>query len=83
MDTIRDRDVLKEIYKKKMKKCIFCRKKKLVRIVELGKQPLSGIFLDKKNKNLKKYSLDLFKCKTCDLVQLGESAKLENVWIRI
>ena len=51
MDTIRDRDVLKEIYKKKeMKKCIFCRKKRLVRIVELGKQPLSGIFLDKKNK---------------------------------
>ena len=49
-----------------MKKCIFCRKKRLVRIVELGKQPLSGIFLDKKNNNLEKYSLDLFKCKTCE-----------------
>lgn len=63
-----------------MKKCIFCRKKKLIRVVDLGKQPLSGIFLDKKNHNLKKYSLDLFKCKTCGLVQLGESAKLEKMF---
>ena len=37
-------------------------------------------FLIKKNNNLKKYSLDLFKCKTCDLVQLGESAKLEKMF---
>jgi NDP-4-keto-2,6-dideoxyhexose 3-C-methyltransferase len=63
-----------------MKKCINCKKKGLLKIVELGKQPLSGIFLSKKKENLKKYSLDLFKCKKCDLVQLGESAKLEKMF---
>jgi len=63
-----------------MKICINCKKKKFERIVSLGKQPLSGIFLSKKKNNLKKYSLDLFMCKKCKLVQLGEIAKLEKMF---
>ena len=63
-----------------MKICINCKRKKLECIVSLGRQPLSGIFLSKKKNNLKKYSLDLFSCKQCKLVQLGERAKLEKMF---
>ena len=63
-----------------MKICINCKKKKLELVVLLGKQPLSGIFYKKKQLNLKKYSLDLFRCKKCKLVQLGEKAKTESMF---
>ena len=63
-----------------MKICINCKKKKLELVVSLGKQPLSGIFYPKKKLNLKKYSLDLFRCKKCKLVQLGEKAKTERMF---
>ena len=53
-----------------MSHCISCKNKKLLNIVRIGKQPLSGIFLKKKKLNLKKYSLNLSKCSKCDLVQL-------------
>ena len=51
-------------------KCRNCKLKKLKKIVKIGRQPLSGTFYKNKKFNLKKYSLDLFKCKECDLVQL-------------
>ena len=63
-----------------MKICINCKKKKLEPVVFLGKQPLSGIFLSKKKSNLKKYSLDLFRCNKCKLVQLGEKAKSKKMF---
>lgn len=63
-----------------MKICISCRKKKLNKIIDIGKQPLSGIFHSKIRKNLKSYSLDLYKCKNCNLVQLGEMAKTEKMF---
>ena len=52
-------------------KCKNCNKRNLIKIVKIGKQPLSGFFYKKKKKNLKKFSLDLFKCSDCDLVQLN------------
>ena len=45
----------------------------LKKIVEIGSQPLSGIFLKSKRYNLTKYPLNLYKCKKCDLVQLLKS----------
>ena len=63
-----------------MKICINCKKKKLEPIVFLGKQPLSGIFHSKKENNPKKYSLDLFRCNKCKLVQLGEKAKSKKMF---
>ena len=51
-------------------KCRNCKLKKLKKIVKIGTQPLSGTFYKNKKFNLKKYSLDLFKCRKCDLVQL-------------
>tara|TARA_S200000501_G_scaffold285652_1_gene269967 strand:+ start:450 stop:1706 length:1257 start_codon:yes stop_codon:yes gene_type:complete len=60
--------------------CKNCKNKKLSKIVEIGKQPLSGFFYSKKKHDLKKYSLDLFKCFKCDLVQLNSKVKTEKMY---
>ena len=51
-------------------KCKNCKKTSFKKILKLGKQPLSGFFYEKKITNLKTYSLDLYKCNNCNLVQL-------------
>ena len=61
-------------------KCKNCRKNSLKKIVKIGKQPLSGFFYSNKKKNLKKYSLDLFKCSNCGLVQLNNSANTKKMY---
>ena len=58
-----------------MAKCRNCKSKKIKKIVSIGSQPLSGIFYKTRKFNLKKYPLDLFKCKKCKLIQLYKSAK--------
>ena len=63
-----------------MFKCKNCKINKFRKIVNIGRQPLSGIFLRKKTFNPKKYSLDLFECKNCKLVQLRESAKSSDMF---
>ena len=63
-----------------MFKCKNCRSIKFKKIVHIGKQPLSGIFLKKKTFRVKKYSLDLFECKNCKLVQLKEQAKAADMF---
>ena len=60
--------------------CINCKNRQLFKIVEIGKQPLSGFFYSKKKYNLKKYSLDLFKCRKCDLVQLNNKINIEKMY---
>ena len=60
--------------------CLNCKNLNLKKIVSMGKQPLSGIFLNKKTYNLKKYPLDLHICKKCNLVQLKKYAKLELMY---
>ena len=55
--------------------CKNCKKRKVYKVVKLGKQPLSGFFYNLKKYNLKKYSLDLYKCSDCDLVQLDNKVK--------
>ncbi len=60
-------------------KCRNCNKS-LTKVVELGTQPLSGIFLAKKENNLKKYSLDLYNCKSCNLIQLGKSPPAQKMY---
>ena len=58
-----------------MNSCINCKKNTLSKIVKLGSQPLSGVFLKKKYNNLKKYTLDLYMCNFCKLVQMKKPAK--------
>ena len=46
----------------------------------IGKQPLSGFFYSKRRYNLNKYSLDLFECSECGLVQLNNKVKKEKMY---
>ena len=61
-------------------KCINCENNDLVKIVNIGRQPISSLFYSKKKKNLKKYPLDLFQCKKCKLVQLSKLAPLKDMY---
>lgn len=54
-------------------KCRICNSKKVKNIINLGNQPLSGVFYKKKQKNLTKYPLKLLQCSKCDLVQISQS----------
>ena len=63
-----------------MIKCRNCSSKKLKKVIFIGKQVVSSIFPKKKVVNNKKYSLDLYKCENCELVQLGKSIPLGNMY---
>ena len=60
--------------------CKNCKSTKFIKILKLGKQPLSGFFYKKKNKNLPKYSLDLFQCKICNLVQIKNEFNIKKMY---
>ena len=60
----------------KMIRCRNCNGKNIKKIIFLGKQVVSSIFPKKKTNNKNKYSLDLYKCNNCELVQLGKSIPL-------
>ena len=60
-------------------KCRNCRKKNFSLISKIGKQPISSLFL-KKKKKIKNFSLDLFKCKSCNLVQLSQIPNLKDMY---
>ncbi len=61
-------------------KCKNCKKNSLIRVIKIGKQPLSGFFYIKKKINLKKYSLDLYRCANCNLVQLNNTANIKMMY---
>ena len=63
-----------------MLNCRNCRSKSLIKVIFIGKQVVSSIFPKKIKKNSKKYSLDLYECKKCKLVQLGKSIPLGNMY---
>ena len=59
--------------------CRNCKKSKFLKLSNIGYQPISSIFL-KSKREIKNYSLDLFKCKFCDLVQLSKIANLKDMY---
>ena len=61
-------------------KCKNCKSKKLIKVVKLGKQPISSVFYDKVKKNLPEYSLDLFECDKCKLVQFSKLPPLNDMY---
>ncbi len=63
-----------------MSACINCKNQNLIKIIKIGSQPLSGIFLNKIIKKPKKYSLDLFQCSKCKLVQIGKIIKAQKMF---
>ncbi len=60
--------------------CKNCKKKKLSKVVKLGKQPISSVFYNTKKKYLPKYSIDLFQCNYCQLVQFSSLPPLEDMY---
>ena len=61
-------------------KCRNCRNKLDSKILNLGSQPISSVFYKKKTTNLKKYSLNLFQCKKCELIQFKKLAPLDDMY---
>ena len=61
-------------------KCKNCKRNKLEKILSVGSQPISSVFHKRKTHNLKKYPLDLFKCKFCDLIQFSKLAPLDDMY---
>jgi|TARA_B110000037_G_C17093306_1_gene494930 NDP-4-keto-2,6-dideoxyhexose 3-C-methyltransferase len=59
--------------------CRNCKKKSFDKISNIGKQPISSLFL-KKKVQIKNYSLDLYKCNHCDLVQLSKIPNLKDMY---
>ena len=60
--------------------CRSCYQKRLRKVISIGRQPVSSVFLSKKIKNLKKYSLDLYECQNCKLVQFYKLAPLKDMY---
>ena len=60
--------------------CKICKSKKLIKITNLKKQPISSVFLDKKNYRLKKYNINLYECKSCKLIQFDSLPPLGEMY---
>jgi len=59
--------------------CRNCNSNKFLKISKIGKQPISSLFL-KTKKKIKNYSLDLYRCKLCNLVQLSKIPNLKDMY---
>ena len=60
-------------------KCRNCNRKKFIKIIKIGSQPISSRSY-KKPTRLKDYPLDLFICEHCDLVQLSKVAPAKEMY---
>jgi NDP-4-keto-2,6-dideoxyhexose 3-C-methyltransferase len=60
--------------------CKNCKQKRLKKIISIGKQPISSVFLSKINRNLKKYPLNLYECQNCKLIQFYKLAPLSDMY---
>ena len=65
---------------KEINKCRFCGSKKLVEILSLGNQYLTGVFPKDKNFKITNGPLDLLWCSNDCLVQLKQSYKLSEMY---
>ena len=60
-------------------KCRYCKSKSYTNIINLGNQPLSGIFPKINEKDPIRSPLKLIRCKKCDLIQLFDTADINNI----
>ena len=60
--------------------CKNCKSRTLKKIINIGKQPISSHFYKKKMRNLRNYSLDLYICKKCELIQFKTLPKLDHMY---
>jgi hypothetical protein len=61
-------------------KCRICHESLIEKVLDLGAQPLSGVFLQDSVQGTKVFPLVLFCCSNCSLVQLGKSVELEEMY---
>ena len=61
-------------------KCKNCENKKLKKVIFINRQPISSVFLKKKNLKLPKYSLDLYECAYCKLIQFKSLPPLNDMY---
>ena len=59
--------------------CRNCKQSKFKKISKIGNQPIIILFLKKKIK-IRDYSLDLYKCQNCSLVQLSKIPNLKDMY---
>ena len=59
--------------------CRNCKSTSFIKIAKIGNQPISSLFLKKKI-IIKNYSLDLYKCISCNLVQLSKIPNLKDMY---
>ena len=60
--------------------CKNCYSKSLKKVFKIGKQPISSVFFNKPKAKLKKYSLDLYLCNKCKLVQFNKLPPLDDMY---
>ncbi len=60
--------------------CRNCKKKLTNKVIRIGSQCISSVFPEKIIKNLKEYSLDLFECKHCKLVQFKKTPPFQDMY---
>jgi NDP-4-keto-2,6-dideoxyhexose 3-C-methyltransferase len=59
--------------------CRNCKNISFFKIAKIGSQPISSLFLKKKIK-IKNYSLDLYRCISCNLIQLSKIPNLKDMY---
>ena len=59
--------------------CRNCKKKSFKKISNIGNQPISSLFLRKKIR-IKSFSLDLYICNSCKLIQLSKIPNLKDMY---
>ena len=64
----------------KIYECRNCKQKNLILVLDLGKQPLSGVFPKVGEEDPILGALELMKCQDCKLVQLGHNFPLELMY---
>ena len=60
--------------------CRNCKKKLFNKVINIGKQCISSVFPEKIKNNFKKYSLDLYKCDYCELVQFKKTPPFQDMY---
>ena len=63
-----------------IKKCRFCEKNRFENIIDLGNQPLSGVFPNIKSKDPPRNKLQLIRCVNCKLIQLKHTANIKKMY---
>ena len=65
---------------KKINSCRFCKSKKLINVINLGKQMLTGVFPNNPKTKITKGPLIVCLCKKCSLLQLRHSYDMNELY---